>query len=366
MSLPPSDNDKAKNQIVPWLHLGAALLVIVLNALFSAVHSPLGQEISAGESPGFAWIRANINTCMGLGLVFLLLACGIQLRQLRQSSFKNNRLPPFLIYLEVFSIAAIALLLFSKQTGLLAPVYAILMLSILSQGVIAFRRPGLAGLDHQAVELQKPAANVYLFFILLFIFGAAISLLEPSRYRIEGQIVLDSNFESLLGYVFPSILSGFTGLWLGIGMLGIILVISRLFFRLHRNKDIWIIYFLIFFSLVAFFMGFLLITLYYAISWQINNLHLKLTVWQLYIFLSVSGGILFSSVFFRIVPHIPHPPKGQPDGYRITDLRGSHPFSDNMAFDIATKHQDMLGDALDFHPWRMWFHRLCGFIRQSV
>ena len=307
MSFTPSDSDKSGSyQILPWLHFSAAMLVIVFNAFFLAVHSPLGQEISAGESPGFAWIRANISICMGLGLVFLILVIGIQLRQMRPLSFKDNRLLPFLICLEVFSIAAIALLLYSKQTGFLAPIFAILMLSILGQGVIALRRPGF---DHQAVMLQKPEAKGHLFFILLFIFGATISLLEPSRYRFEGQIVLDSNFESLLGYVFPSILSGITGLWLGIGMLGIIIGISRLFFRFYGDKDFWIIHFLIFFSLVAFFTGFLLITLYYAISWQINNLHLKTTVWQLYIFLSISGGILFSSVFYKIAPHIPHPQK---------------------------------------------------------
>jgi glucan phosphoethanolaminetransferase (alkaline phosphatase superfamily) len=308
MSFPPSHSEKTKSYpIMPWLYLSAALLVIVFNALFSAAHSPLGQEISAGESPGFAWIRANINICMGLGLVFLLLMCGIQLRQMRQSSFTNKRLLAFLICFEVFCIAAIALLLYSKRTGFLTPLYAILILSILGQGVIAFRRRGFAGFDNQAEMLQKPTANGHLFFILLFFWGASISLLEPSRYRFQGQIMLDSNFESFLGHVFPSILCGITSLWLGIGMLGIIIVISRMFFKSYRNKDFWIIYFLIFFSSVALFIGFLLVTLHYAISWQINNLHLKSTVWQLYIFLSVSGGILFSSVFYRIVPHIPQP-----------------------------------------------------------
>jgi glucan phosphoethanolaminetransferase (alkaline phosphatase superfamily) len=310
MPLPPSDSETAgSDHILPWLHLSAALLVVVLNALFSAIHSPLGREISAGESPGFAWIRANINLCVALGLVILILVSGLQLRRMRPSSFADNRLLPFLICLEFFCVTAIALLLYSKRTGFLAPVCTILMLSILGQGIVAFRRPGFAGFDHQALMLKKPAANVHLFFILLFISGAAISLLEPSRYRFEGQIVLDSYFESLLGYVFPSILSGITGLWLGIGMLGTILVISRLFFKLHGNKDIWLLYFFIFFSSVAFFTGFLLITLYDAISWQINNLHLKSTLWQLHVFLSVSGGILFSSAFFRIAPRIPQPQK---------------------------------------------------------
>jgi hypothetical protein len=54
MSFIPSDGKRASiSWILPWLHFLAALVVVVLNALFSAVHSPLGHEISAGESPGF-------------------------------------------------------------------------------------------------------------------------------------------------------------------------------------------------------------------------------------------------------------------------------------------------------------------------
>jgi glucan phosphoethanolaminetransferase (alkaline phosphatase superfamily) len=59
--------------------------------------------------------------------------------------------------------------------------------------------------------------------------------------------------------------------------------------------------------LIAVFTAFLFFTIFYAISWQINSLHLKSTVGQLIIFLSVSGGILFSRVFYRIILHIPQP-----------------------------------------------------------
>jgi arylsulfatase A-like enzyme len=309
MALLPSDSEKVKlYRILPWLHFWGALLVVVFNALFSAVHSPLGQEISAGESPGFAWIRANITLCMGLVLAYLILVCWIQLRQIRRSSsFVDNRLLPVLVCLQVIGVAAIALLLFFQQTDFLPLVFTVLLISILIQGIIAFRRPGSLDFDHQPVMPPKPVVNAGLFFILLFIFGAAIAFLDPSWHRLSDQIVLDTNFESRLRYAFPPILSGITGIWLGIGMLIIIIGIHRLFFKLYENKDFWMIYFSIFFCLVVFFTGFLLITLYYAISWQINNLHLKLAVWQLFIFLSVSGGILFSSVFFRIRPHIPRP-----------------------------------------------------------
>ena len=303
----PSNSEKMRfDRILPWLHFSGALFVVVFSALFSAVHSPLGQEISAGESPGFAWIRANITTCMGFGLVYLVLVCWIQLRQMRQSSFGGNRLVPFLVCLQVLSVAAIALLLFFHQTDFLPLGYAVLLISTLIQGIIAFRRPGLPDCDYQSLMSQKPAVNAGLFLFLLFILGAAISLLDPSWHRLTDQILLDSNFETHLKYVFPSILSGITNVWLGIGMLIIIVGFSRLLYKKYGIQDVkWIIFFLIFFSLVAVFTTFLFLTLYYTISWQINSLHLKLTIGQLILFLGVSGGILFLSVFYRIIPHIP-------------------------------------------------------------
>ncbi len=309
MSLLPSDDEKTRHyRILPWLHFSGALFIVVFNALFSAVHSPLGQEISVGESPGFAWIRANITLCMGFGLVYLILVCWVQLRQMRHPSFVNNRLLPFLVCLQVLGVAAGALLLFLQQTDFLPLVYAVLLISTLIQGVIAFRRPGFPDCGHQLLLLRQPAVNARLFLILLFVFGAAVSFFDPSWHRLANKILLDSNFESYLRYVFPSILSGITSVWLGIGMLIILLGFSRLFYKFHKIQEFkWTIFFLIFFSLVAIFTAFLFLTLFYAISWQINNLHLKSTVWQISIFFSVSSGILFSGVFYRIIPHIPQP-----------------------------------------------------------
>jgi arylsulfatase A-like enzyme len=302
--LPSGGGKKGIDRLLPWLHLLGALLVVVFSALFSAVHSPLGQEISAGESPGFAWIRANITTCMGFSLVYLILVIWLQLRQMQRSNL-TARLLPLLLCLELFSIAAIALLLFSQHTKFLPLVQFVLLISLLLQGVftLSFRRA--PKIDQQAALFKKSEANAGLFLILLFVFGAAITFLQPSRHRLADAIVLDTNFESLLGHVFPSILSGMTGVWLGIAMLIIIVPINRLFFKLFVNKDFWLKHFLIFFCLVVSFTGFLFITLYYAISWQIDNLHLKSTVWQLFVFLSVSGAILFSNAFYRIVRHMP-------------------------------------------------------------
>jgi hypothetical protein len=83
--------------ILTWLHFVGAFVIVVLNALYSAVESPLGREISAGESPDFAWIRANITTCIGLGLVYLIVVIWIQLRQMRQLPFVFRRLSSLLL-----------------------------------------------------------------------------------------------------------------------------------------------------------------------------------------------------------------------------------------------------------------------------
>jgi hypothetical protein len=115
--------------------------------------------------------------------------------------------------------------------------------------------------------------------LLLFVIGAFVSLIEPSWHRLADQIVLDSAWDVRLRYVYPSLLSGIINLWIGIGMLVV----------------------------VAAFTAFLFVALYYAIAWQIDQLYLKTTIWQLIIFFSVSGGLLLTRVFFRLIPHIPRP-----------------------------------------------------------
>jgi len=307
--LPSAGEKKGMYQILPWLHFSAALLVVVLNALFSAVHSPVGQEISPGESPGFDWIRTQLTTCIGFGFVYLILVGWIQLRQMRRSNL-TTRLLPLLVCLEVLSIAIMALLLLFQYTKFLPWVQSVLLISILLQGVFALSFCRLPKIDRQALLVQKPAPNAELFLILLFIFGATLSFLDPSRHRLADKIVLDTNFESFLKHVFPPILSGMTSVWIGIAMLIIIVGIHRFIFKLSANKDFRIIYFLIFFCSLVVFTGFLFITLYYAIPWQIDNLHLKSTVWQLSIFLSVPGGILFSGALYRIILHMPRAQQG--------------------------------------------------------
>jgi hypothetical protein len=180
------------------------------------------------------------------------------------------------------------------------------LISILFQGLLSWWRNGLPENSRESVTFQKAAARAGSFLILLFVFSTAISFLDPSRRRLAEHISLDSNFESQLRYIFPPVLSGFAGMRRGIGMLVIMLGFYRLGHIINQKQAYKrASYFLIFFSLVAVFTAFLLITLYYTISWQIINLHLTFTLWQLFIFLCVAGGIMFSTVFYRVVAYIP-------------------------------------------------------------
>lgn len=304
-SIPSRIETISLSRILPGLNILGAALVVVLTGLFSAVQSPLGQEISAGESPGFDWVGANIIPCIGFLLVYLILVCWLQIKHLRQSALAF-RLVPLLICIEVAGIALIALLLFFQRTNFLPLVLSVLLVALLLKALIGLWRSDIVETDRSFVLSPNSSANTGLFLILLFVIGAAISVLDPSWRRLSDQVLLDSDWEYKLRYLYPLVLSGVTTVWFGIGLVLIMLGFRWLEAIINDRRGVYrFINYLTFFSLVAAFTAFLLVTLYYAIPWQINNLHLKYTVWQLFIFLSAAGGILFSAVFYKIVPLIP-------------------------------------------------------------
>ena len=274
--------------MLPWLHCAGALVVVVCNALFSAIHSPLGQEISAGESPGFSWIRDNIIICMGLGLAYFLWVGWIQIRHVRQSSDTASRWLRLWICLEALGIGVIGMSILFAKTAYLFPASTVLIISVLVQGIIAFRYAGNYGIDPHLLNFRQDSANTGIFLFLLFMIGAFVSLIEPSWHRLADLIVLDSKWDAFLRYVFPSLLSGTINVWVGIGML----IVVAGFRHLCKSSDVaekfrWAPYFLVFFALIAAFTAFLFVTLYHAIAWQIDQLYLRTTIWQLIVFFSV-------------------------------------------------------------------------------
>ena len=276
MSYPAAKSTNLRSyRILPWLHFTGTVILVFSSALFSAVFSPLGQAISAGESPGFAWVRSNISICLGFCLVYLIIVCWLQMRYISYYSSAFQWLVKLLVVFEVVAIAATAILLFYHKFSLLHYVQPVLLLAILTQGVLSFLKHGLPDLDQNVLEFQEPAWNSGIFLILLFLLGAVISFIEPSWRRMSDQVILDSDLEYFLRYIFPPILSGITSAWFGFGVLAILLGFSHLRSRLIDKYDVnRIIHFLTFLCLASVFTALFLGTLFHAISWQIHALEL--------------------------------------------------------------------------------------------
>jgi len=265
MSLPVS---RSKSSKIPWLlpglHILGAALVVVSTGLFSAVHSPMGQWISTGESPGFAWIGVNINSLMGFVLVYSVFVCWLQINRARASR-PSYRLLTFLICAEVVGIALVALLLFLQRTNLLPLILSVLLAVLLLQALIGLWRSDIVGTDRSLVLSPNYSANTGLFLVILFAMGAAISFLDPSWRRLSDQVLLDSDWEYKLRYLYPPVLSGAVTVWFGIAMMLIILGFRWLQVRINDRQSVYEAFnFLTFFSLVGAFTAFLLVTLYYA------------------------------------------------------------------------------------------------------
>ena len=294
----PVDRQPKRFGLLPWLHCTAALLAIASNAILSALHSPLGLEISAGESPGLAWIRANIFACLAIGLGYLAWVGWIQLRSPGQSAHRAGK---WLLSIELLGVGAVGVSLYIGRPEMLAPAFSVLIPTVLAQGLIAFGDRGGPGLEQKLPGFRQRAADTIVFLTLLFIIGALAAGIEPSWQRAAGQIRLDSKSESLLRYAFPAVLSGTLNVWFGIGMLALVKGLGHLLRKLKVFRHAgWARDLLVFFFLIAAFAAFLMLTLYHAMSWQIARLHLTAVIWQLILFLSVSGAMLLTGVLNRL------------------------------------------------------------------
>jgi len=299
---PLSKGAKLKlSKTLPWLHLLGAMAMVTLQALYSAVHSELGREISAGESPGLAWIRAHIHLGLAGGAIYLIAVCRLQISRLSHLSVARARLLKGLIGLEVLSIAATALLMVNQRHNMIPLVQTGLLICLLIQGLITFWRAAQFDFDGGPELFQEPERGAGRFFFFLILFGAVIAFFDPSAQRMTDHIFLDSDFEHRLRMAIPPILAAITSLWFGVGMLVIVFWFSRGLPKIiPGQKSATVKISLLFIAIAAFFTAILLGALLTAINWEISKLNLKLTVLQLFILFSIGGGILLAAVFGRI------------------------------------------------------------------
>lgn len=293
------------SRILPWLQFIGAILVFALISLFTAIHSELGNEISVGESSSFAWIKTHIIIFLWLGLIYLVSLLWFQYRQSRLMSPHFPHAIKILIRIEIISIAIIIICLFYSWNVFLPVVHTVLLTAILLQGLIAMNHLEFYDLKPCITLLHKPEKNIGVFFVFLFFFGAVIVLINPILNRVLDHVLLDTDFEYVLGNILSLYFSGLTSLWFGIGMVAILVgsrILSSKFFLKPKFNNLNLLS--PFIILATFYAAILFSTLFHAIQWKVSNLHLTPAFVQLTILFGICGGTLLSSIFCRIAGRV--------------------------------------------------------------
>jgi glucan phosphoethanolaminetransferase (alkaline phosphatase superfamily) len=300
--------------ILPALHFIGAYLAFFLFYFFSALHSQLGHEISAGESPGFAWIGRHVSVFMAMGLSYLLGVSWLQHLWLR-----SNTQPPLyglniFIVIQYLSIVIFFLAFYSGWNYVISSMPFLLLASIFIQGFILLWHQKFKNNDGTYL-LQEKESRPVLFLFLLFLLNLIIAYLDPSTQRFKDYVQLHSNVELFLQKVIPPLFAGTTGLWFGIGTLILITIATSLQAKAGRKSILAsICVFLPFVFLSGFYAAICLAALTYAAEWQINKLNLKPAVFSLFFLLLGGGAALFSVAYARIIAYLPRTRKRSPVG----------------------------------------------------
>lgn len=289
--------------IIPWLQLSGGLLAFLLIALFGTIHSELGHQISAGESPALAWARIHVAGVLGGGLAYLAVASALQALALRQAGRPAARGMNLLAAMELVAVASLGLAFLRQWDGVVPWGHTLLQLSLLLQALVLLCRSG----PH---EITFPAGlrggGHGLFLTLVFLLAAVPGYLDPSWHRLREHVQLDSGRDIFWSRVLPMLFSGVTGLWLGSGVLAILAGCRRLAMRPGISpRAAGTISFLPFLSIAVLFGAVGLLPLFQSMEWELGALRLGGAVPPLFLLLSGGGGALCWLAFRRLVPHAP-------------------------------------------------------------
>ena len=312
-----SKNTTLSNKLsksLAWLHFCAAVLVFVLGCLFAAVHSQLGLEISAGESPGFAFIGDNLSVLMGLALAYLIAVGGLQVVWIRSKANVSTSGLKILACIQFVCMGIVAPAVFEGWSPLASMAAVFLLASILLQGYTVlcdhlFRRGGMPG------RLPVGESHAVLFLVLLFFVNAGVAQLDPSWQRLKDFIHLNSGIEIVLHKTVPAVFAGITGIWFGVATLAIIALSAFFQKRLNSRSFLMkIFFFLPFVVLCSFYTIITLSALMVAIEWQVDQLGLRPAFFALAILAAAIGGALLSKAHLRVLNYRPQSQTRSPVG----------------------------------------------------
>ncbi|MCK5203526.1 MAG: hypothetical protein KAR15_06630, partial [Desulfobacterales bacterium] len=120
---------KKLSKTLPWLHFTGACLVFLLFYIFTAIHSQLGHEISAGESPGFAWLGKHISVFMALAMGYLIFVGWLQHLWTRSHIGNYVRTLKIAALIQFLSIGILALAVYNGWNNLKSGLPFILLAS---------------------------------------------------------------------------------------------------------------------------------------------------------------------------------------------------------------------------------------------
>ena len=292
--------------ITAFLHFSGAVLVFVLVAFFTAVHSELGQAISQGEGPVFEWIRRHMTTLLGSGLFYLVFTFLLQRFIYRSGQIPCSPGIRILAGIEFWTIPILAMGLFFDWHVALSLTSIVLLIAIMLQGVLVLHHD-----EHSLPEsvlhlLQKNENRAGLFLFLLFLTGGMLAFFDPSWHRMQDYIRLDTEVDYFLKHSLPPILSGVIAMWFGIFTLTILAGTSAFQIRIYGGARTGkIALYLPFLLLSGFYAAMLLGTLGHAIHWEISELNLSLAMFALFFLIWIGGSILISLSFLKIAMFAP-------------------------------------------------------------
>ena len=296
---------KRRYEALPWLHFIGAFPVFVVIYLFTAIHSQLGHEISAGESPGFAWFGQHIFIFMGLAVVYLIAVGGLQRNWMRSDQSYTATVLKTPVRIQFLTVGLLALAVFNEWSHIVSAIGFLLLASILMQGYAVLWYQKLKN-GEDTNRLRQRESHVFLFLVLLFVLNVIIAQLDPSGYRLNQYIHLNSRAEIILGKIIPAVFAGTTGLWFGIVTLAILALSAYFQAKLKQKAALrGLAHFLPFLLLSGFYTAITLSALTYAIEWQVNKLGLRTAVFALAFLLCTTGGAFLTNAYSRGLNYLP-------------------------------------------------------------
>jgi glucan phosphoethanolaminetransferase (alkaline phosphatase superfamily) len=294
------------NRITPWLTFSSAILIFVLVSIFTATQSELAHQISAGESPGFAWVRDHLAFLVGSALAFLSLVFLVQQLGIRSENKTYRGGIKTLIWMECLGVLILTVASYFQMTALLSPAHSFLLLAILLQGVLTLRRDTLPETRSDFIPLHQQQKGMLLFVVLIFLIGAGFTFFDPTLNVQQDYNYMDTEVEFILIKWLPPVVSGIISMWIGMGTVAILAASKILQKIVSRTPTLAkISFFLPFLVLAGFHAAIWLGTMAHAIHWELNKLNLKSVMLPLFILLAGCGGILFCLTFYRITSRLP-------------------------------------------------------------